>query len=194
MDRPTERAAQDLLRVTNWHAASCRWERKGAENVHQGTKLLFCLYSLIGTWEQQCLGQTWTELQPKLCPWALGQGRRGSGTPAAATGLCWGTGDDAPVSFSGFTAPWKPKMRALCRGKKLHPCDAAQLHPPPGRTLPPCLSTEREETPTRLLYFSWLLLPLETSLRKEDIATVFPGLAAHPSCKSWKSWSSASHH
>lgn len=51
----------------------------------QGTKFLFCLYSLIGTQEQECLGQNLDGAAAKAVPMNSRQGRKGTGTPAAAT-------------------------------------------------------------------------------------------------------------
>lgn len=148
-DRPTWRPAQDPLRDRNWHPASCRWKRKGVENVHRDTKFLFCLYSLTGTWEQQCLGQTRTGLQPNLCPRALGQGRKGPGTPAAAPAAgavlrhVWSSN-----SFSGFTALKAKNESPLQRKEEATPL-VTQLSSiyQQGKHFPPCLSTEREENP-----------------------------------------------
>lgn len=161
--------------------------------MHQGTKFLFCLYSLIGTWER---AMPWADLDWAVVKPVLTSSRAGQeGQWDSCLCHCWWAVLKhmwwcSSNSFSGFTALWKPKMRALCRGKK-------KLHLLSHSSAPP---TTRENTSHHA--FPWRQKkPLEDSCtfpdcfspfsKKEDIAAVFPGLAY---TSILLSWGSASHH
>lgn len=137
------------------------------------SKFLFCLCSLVGTREQQCTGQTWTGLQPKLCLGAPGWHRRagapGCGAPAAVTARrgCarahgWVTVSQASLlSGRQNESPFQGEEGAAPLLTQLSPIYHQRKH------FPPCLSMEREKNQTsrRLLCIYWLLCSLWRSAR-----------------------------